>query len=138
MRQQASNHSSWGAFVLRVVVGVVFAAHGAQKLFSFGLDGVASFMGEAGFPLPYVSAVAATAAELLGGVALVAGFYTRLAAIPLAFTMLVAMVKVHLGGGFFLPEGFEYTFTLFGASVALVLLGSGPVSIDAWRGNRKS
>jgi len=125
-----SRPSQWGALVLRLAVGVVFAAHGWQKLFSFGLAGTAGFMEQAGIPFPYPSAVAATFAELLGGLALIAGFHTRLAALPLAFTMVVAAVSVHLKNGFFLPKGFEYTFTLLGACVALVFLGSGAASLD--------
>ncbi len=120
----------WGIAVLRVVVGVVFLMHGGQKLFLMGIPNVAGFLGQMGFPLPMLSAVALTAAEFLGGLALLLGLFTRWAAIPLAFTMLVAMLAVHLKGGFFLPQGFEYTLVLLAANVALIFLGSGSCAVD--------
>ena len=89
-----------------------------------------------GIPFPTLSAVAVTAAELLGGLALVAGFGTRWAALPIAFSMAVAALTVHLKGGFFLPNGVEYVLTLFVASVALSLTGSGAFSIDGLRSRR--
>ncbi len=119
-----------GIALLRIVVGGVFVAHGAQKLFVFGIPGLAGFLGQAGVPFPLPSAVAVTAAEFLGGLALVAGLFTRWAALPLAFSMLVAALTVHLKGGFFLPGGVEYVLTLFAATVGLSLTGSGAFSID--------
>lgn len=131
MRSNAfTSRQGWGITVLRVVVGIVFLMHGGQKLFVLGISNVAGFLGQAGFPLPMLSAVALTAAEFLGGLALLLGLFTRLAAIPLAFTMLVAMLAVHLKGGFFLPSGFEYTLVLLAANVALVFLGSGNAAVD--------
>ncbi len=120
----------WGITVLRVVVGIVFLVHGGQKLFVFGLGGVAGFLGQAGFPAPMLAAVVLTAAEFLGGLALVLGLFTRWAAILLAFVMLVAVLVVHLQAGFFLPDGYEFALTLLGANVALALLGSGEASVD--------
>ena len=108
----------------------VFVAHGAQKLFVYGISGLSGLMSQIGVPFPTLSAVAVTAAEFLGGLALVAGFFTRLAAIPIAFSMLVAALTVHLKGGFFLPNGVEYVLVLFLASVALSLTGSGALSVD--------
>jgi putative oxidoreductase len=128
--------AEYGIASLRIVVGAVFAAHGAQKLFSFGIPGVAGFLAQAGIPFPTLSAVAVTAAELLGGLALVAGLFTRWSAVPLAFTMLVAVVAVHLKGGFFLPNGVEYALTLLAASAALALTGGGALSVDGWRTRR--
>jgi len=119
-----------GIALLRIVVGGIFVAHGAQKLFGYGIPGVAGMLGQIGVPLPTLSAVAVTSAEFLGGLALVAGFGTRLAALPLAFSMAVAAVTVHLKAGFFLPGGVEYVLALFAASVALALTGSGAFSID--------
>jgi putative oxidoreductase len=119
-----------GIALLRVAIGGVFVAHGIQKLVVFGIPGLAGFMGQIGVPFPTLSAIAVTAAELLGGLALVAGLFTRWAALPIAFSMLVAAVTVHLKAGFFLPDGVEYVLTLFLASIALVLTGSGSFSID--------
>ena len=119
-----------GIALLRIVIGGVFVAHGAQKLFAIGIPGLAGFMGQIGVPLPLVSAVLVTAAEFLGGLALVAGLFTRWAALPIAFSMLVAAAAVHLKAGFFLPGGVEYVLTLFAATVGLSLTGSGAYSID--------
>lgn len=120
----------WGVAFLRVVVGIVFLAHGGQKLFVFGMAGVAGFMGQVGIPFPMLAAIGVTAVEFLGGLALVLGLFTRWAAIPLAFDMLVAILVVHLKAGFFLPDGYEFPFTLLGAALALALLGSGEASVD--------
>jgi putative oxidoreductase len=119
-----------GIALLRVAIGGVFVAHGIQKLAVFGISGLAGFLGQLGVPFPTLSAIAVTGAELLGGLALVAGLFTRWAALPIAFSMLVAAVTVHLKGGFFLPNGVEYVLTLFLASIALVLTGSGSFSVD--------
>jgi putative oxidoreductase len=119
-----------GLALLRVGIGGIFVAHGIQKLAVFGISGLAGFMTQIGVPFPTLSAVAVTAAELLGGLALVAGFFTRWAALPLAFSMIVAALTVHLKAGFFLPNGVEYVLTLFVASVALALTGSGALSVD--------
>jgi putative oxidoreductase len=127
---RTSQLREWGIALLRIVVGAVFVAHGAQKLFAYGISGVAGSMGQMGIPLPTVSAVAVTAAEFGGGLALLAGFFTRWAALPIAFSMLVALVAVHLKGGFFLPNGIEYVLTLFAATVTLALTGSGAFSVD--------
>jgi putative oxidoreductase len=126
-----------GIALLRLVVGGVFVAHGAQKLFTFGIPGLAGMFDQMGLPFPTLSAVAVTAAEFLGGLALVAGFGTRLAALPLAFSMLVAAVTVHLKGGFFLPNGVEYVLVLFAATVALALAGSGVYSVDGLLARRR-
>lgn len=121
---------SWGIAVIRMVTGAVFVAHGLQKLLVFGLPGVAAAMGDIGLPWPMASALAVTATELVGGLALVIGLFTRLAAIPIAFAMLVAMLSVHLPNGFFLPNGIEYTVVLFATDVGLALAGPGAFALD--------
>jgi len=113
------------------MVGVVFVAHGGMKLFVMGIGGTSAFMASQHIPLPLLSAVLVIATELLGGVALVAGFGTRFIAWPLAFAMLVAVTMVHLSGGFFAPAGFEYPLTLLIASIGLGLTGSGAFALDA-------
>lgn len=121
----------YGIAAIRVMVGVVFVAHGLMKLTSFGVAGTAGFFAQQGIPLPLVSAVLAIAAETLGGAALILGLGTRLVAAPLAFTMLVAVVSVHLSGGFFSPNGFEYPLTLLVASAGLGLTGSGAFALES-------
>jgi putative oxidoreductase len=133
-----SRWQGWGITVLRITVGIVFLAHGGQKLFVFGFDNVAGFMGKIGVPAPMLAAIVVSLVEFLGGVALVVGAFTRWAAVPLAITMLVAIMMVHLKAGFFLPAGYEFALTLLSANVALVLLGSGEASVDGLRRSRKS
>ena len=136
MRHLKSN-PALGLAVLRVVVGGTFAAHGLQKILVFGMDGLAGFLGQQGIPFPHLSALAVTAAELLGGLALALGFFTRLAALPLAFSMLVATLSVHLKGGYFLPSGVEYTLLLLAASLAFAFAGPGAWSIDGLLARRR-
>lgn len=116
--------------MLRVVIGVIFLAHGGQKLFIWGFGGVAAFMGKIGVPAPMLAAVVVSLVEFLGGLALVLGLYAQWAAALLGVDMLVAILAVHLRGGFFLPNGFEFALTLLAANTALVLLGSGEASVD--------
>jgi putative oxidoreductase len=116
--------------LLRVIIGIVFLAHGYQKLFVWGIHGVAGTFGQMGIPLPITSAYLATFAELFGGLALLVGFGTRLAAIPVGFTMLVALLQVHLKGGFYLPTGFEYVLVLLAANVVLVIGGGGALALE--------
>jgi putative oxidoreductase len=126
-----------GTALLRTVVGIVFVAHGAQKLFGFGLDGVAGAFAGMGIPLPALAGTVVTFVELLGGLALLAGLFTRWVALPLAFTMLVAMVAVHLPAGFFLPNGVEFTLVLLAASALLALTGPGAFALDSLLGRER-
>jgi putative oxidoreductase len=134
----APDRTSSALAVIRIVVGVMFAAHGAQKLFVFGIGGVVAFFTKAGIPLPAVTAPLVTFVELLAGLALVAGLLTRLGALGLAIDMVGAMLLVHLRNGFFLPQGFEYTFVLLGVLVGLMLSGPGAYSLDAAIARRKA
>ena len=123
-------YPSWGITVLRVVIGAVFLAHGWQKAFVMGHAQVAGFLSRLGIPVPEVAAVLLIATELFGGAALLLGLFTRWAAIPLAFAMLVAIVTVHLKNGFFAPGGYEYPLTMLASTVALALNGSGELACD--------
>ena len=124
------SNQSWGITVLRVVVGVVFLAHGWQKLFELGFHGVAGFFGGAGIPLPFVSAVIVTLVEFVGGIALILGLLTRWAAGLNGFDMIVAILVVHLKNGFMKPGGYEHPLVMLAACVALVMVGPGAASVD--------
>jgi putative oxidoreductase len=120
----------WGMLPLRIVVGLVFLMHGAQKLFVFGPGGTADIMGKLGLPLPLVSATVVIAVELLGGLAILVGVFTRIAGALLAFEMVVAILVARLHGGFFAPYGYEFELTLLGACLTFALNGPGRMSLE--------
>lgn len=129
-RIQASQASSagWGLAILRIALGVVFFREGAQKFFGwFGGGGWAStcaYFTQLGIPFPEFNAFLVGGTEFFGGIALVTGLLTRLAAIPLAVTMVVAIVSAHLEGGW------SYPLINLAGFLALIQAGAGPVSVD--------
>jgi putative oxidoreductase len=121
----------WGLTVLRIVVGMVFLVHGSQKLLVMGFGGVAGFLSSLGVPAPGLFAVIVTLVEVLGGLALILGLLTRLAAILLALDMLVAILTVHLPNGFFASDGgYEFPLVLVASCVALAVAGAGEAALD--------
>lgn len=121
--------------VLRVPVGLVLAAHGAQKLFGwfrgYGLEGTGQWLASIGLEPGYLMALLAGGAEFFGGLALVLGLLTRPAALVAAFTMLVAIFSVHIGNGLFMSNnGYEYALTLLVVTVALAMQGAGRFAVD--------
>ncbi|MBD3641635.1 MAG: DoxX family protein [Marinobacter sp.] len=123
------------AFVLRVPVGLILAAHGAQKLFAwfggYGLEGTGQWMASIGLEPGYLMALMAGSAEFFGGLALALGLLTRPAALVNAIAMLVAVFAVHIGNGLFMSNnGYEYALTLFVVSVALAIQGGGRFALD--------
>ena len=130
----------WAAFVLRIVLGVVFFAHGAQLgLGWFGghsfRESVAQF-GKMGMPAPVAALV--ILAQLLGGLGLLAGLLTRIVAFGIFVVMLGAIFLVHIKVGFFMNwygqrqgEGFEYHLLAIAMAIALMIMGAGNFSLDA-------
>jgi putative oxidoreductase len=116
--------------ILRVALGVVMLMHGSHKVFG-GLHQTAHFMGSIGIPawLAYV----ASFAEFLGGILILAGFFTRAAAFVLCIDMYVAIWKVHWHNGLMgSPDrpGYEFPLSLAAIALALIICGAGPISID--------
>lgn len=123
------------ALILRVPVGLILAAHGAQKLFAwfggYGLEGTGQWMTSIGLEPGYWLALMAGSAEFFGGIALALGLLTRPAAVVTAFTMLIAIFSVHINNGLFMANnGYEYALTLLVATAALAIQGAGSFSLD--------
>ena len=126
---------AWGMVPLRVVIGLVFLMHGSQKLLS--LTSTAAFFDSIGIPIAQVAAALVTALEILGGVALILGWFTRVVAALLAIDMAVAILTARMDGGFFAPSGFEFELTLLGACRTLAVMGAGGFSLDAMQRQRR-
>lgn len=135
--------SRWSLIPLRLAAGIIFMAHGAQKLFGvwggFGFSGTIENF-SAGLGIPAGFTVLAMVTEFFGGIALIIGLMTRLASLGLAIVMLTAIFTVHLPWGFFLNwyltpgvgHGMEMNLALLGGLLVLFFGGAGRLSIDKW------
>ena len=130
-----TSNAGAAATVLRIPVGIILAAHGAQKLFGafggYGLEGTGQWMASIGLEPGYLMALLAGSAEFFGGLALIVGLLTRPAALVSAITMLVAIFSVHISNGLFMSNnGYEFALALLAATVALTIQGGGSYSVD--------
>jgi len=125
-----------GLGVLRIVTGLVFAAHGYQKFFVMHVEGVTGFFTGLGVPLPGIAAILVSTLELAGGLAFAAGLFTRLIGILLALDMAGAIFFFHTG--FFVPKGIEFVLMNMTSAVALVIGGPGAFSVDGMTGGKVS
>ena len=132
---------SYGPVVLRITVGVIFVAHGVDKLFGIwggGLSGTAAYFAQMGLSPAVPLALLAGVTEIAGGLLLVAGAWTRSVAIALAITRAVAIWKIHLANGLFInwsaepgrARALELTVLMIGTLLCLFLTGPGALSID--------
>jgi putative oxidoreductase len=137
----AVDHLSLALFLLRVILGIVFFAHGAQKVLGwfggYGLAGTVGYFKDV-VHIPTPLAYLGPFVEFVGGIALLLGVFTKFAALGILIMMVVATLKVHLPMGFFLSgkgdgkgQGYEFTLTLAVISLVLVLFGGGMYSIDS-------
>ena len=117
--------------ILRIVAGVIFMAHGYQKFFIMGIDGVTGFFTQVGAPLPGITAILIATLELAGGLLLLLGVFARFIAVPLALDMLGAILLVHVRNGFFVPRGVEFVMLLLVSAIAIAIAGPGALSVDA-------
>jgi putative oxidoreductase len=140
VRKLFATDDSAATAILRLVLGVVFFAHGAQKMLGwfggFGFSGTMGFFTGA-MHIPAPLAFLAIAAEFFGGLGLILGFLTRIAAFGIAVNMVVAIATVHGAFGFFMNwsgtqkgEGFEYHLLVLAMTVFLMIRGAGAFSID--------
>ena len=134
-RRLLATTPTWVTVPLRLTLGIIFIAHGAQLVFGAwngpGLKGMMGMPTPFGFMRPaWLWMAAAALSQLVGGVLVLLGLLTRVGAFLLACVMLTALVGVHLKSGFFLPTGIEYTFALLGIALALLIAGGGQASAD--------
>ena len=130
-----STRAGFGLTILRIVVGIIFAAHGSQKLFGwfggYGLAGTAQWMESIGLAPGYLMALLSGSAEFFGGLALVVGLLARPAALALSVTLVVAILSVHIGNGLFMSNnGYEFALALLAGTVAVMIEGAGRFSLD--------
>mgnify|MGYP000371183528 FL=1 len=135
IKKLLASQPTFATLPLRVFGGVIFAAHGAQKLFAwfggYGLAGTGQWMDSIGLSPGYWMALLAGSAEFFGGLLLIAGLLTRPTAFVLAFTMMVAIFAVHFQNGLFMANnGYEFGLALLAISVALVVQGAGKFGVD--------
>ncbi len=131
---------SWAITVVRIALGVIFFAHGAQKVLGwfggYGLKGTTGYFASVGIPLPLAYAICFF--EFLGGIGLFFGFLTRLAALAVVIVMIGAISKVHAKNGLFINwelapgkgHGYEANLAYIAMAVACILAGGGALSID--------
>ena len=134
-RAPSSRQLGIGLLLLRIAVGIVFMLHGKQKLFDFGFAGVSDAFSHMGVPMPGVMGPFVALLEFFGGIALILGFLTRLFALGFTIDMLVAILLVQMKNGF---SHYELEFLLSVSSLALVFMGGGVFSVDAFLGARRN
>jgi putative oxidoreductase len=135
LKKLTETESGYAPLALRIPIGIIFMAHGAQKLFGwfggYGLEGTGGWMESIGLAPGFIMALMAGSAEFFGGLFILLGLLTRPAAIALSFTMIVAIFSVHFEKGLFMSNnGYEFGLALLAASVSLALSGAGKLAVD--------
>lgn len=135
LRRLTSTVATWATVPLRLVMGIIFIAHGAQKVFGAfegpGLRGFASFSAPFQVMRPaWLWMGAAAFAEFVGGILVLLGLFTRVGAVLIACVMLTAVIGVHWPNFFANKHGFEYPLALLGIALSLLITGGGKASVD--------
>jgi putative oxidoreductase len=118
--------------LVRVIIGYIIFMHGWPKLTTAGLAGVSAYMSKQGLEPGTLFALAAMFLEIIGGICIVIGLFTRFFAAALAIEMLIALFAVHAAHGFSVSKGgFEYVLLLGIVLFAIAIRGGGPYSVDA-------
>jgi putative oxidoreductase len=135
LNQIIATSNSLSPLALRIPLGIIFAAHGAQKLFGwfggYGLEGTGQWMASIGLEPGILMAALSGSAEFFGGIFLILGLLTRPTALVLAVTMLVAIFTVHISHGLFMSNnGYEFALALLAGAVSLLISGGGRASVD--------
>lgn len=139
-------YQQFAPLCLRLIIGYGFIAHGWAKI-SRGTGGFEKLLTQLGVPFPHINAAITPYIELLGGIAILLGFFVVIAAIPLIVVMLVAMFTIHIHYGFssvntigltpagpqFGPPGYEINLLYITGLCSLILTGAGKFSIDSAR-----
>lgn len=128
--------TSIGLLLIRLVFGLTFAGHGAQKLFGWfggpGLKGTAGWMESIGLKPGKAMAIAAGVSELVGGILFAVGLWTPLAALLMVVSMIVAIAKVHGPNGYWATQnGYEYNLAIIIVAIGVALIGPGQYALDA-------
>ena len=122
--------ASYGAMLLRLILGIVYIMHAYLALAVLGPAGMIAYQAKAGVPFPEIATWYLIVAHGLGGILLVLGIFTRWAALANVLAMLGAIVFVHLKKGFWAHEGgYEYVLVLLVATVAVAMIGGGALSL---------
>ncbi|MGD9807900.1 MAG: DoxX family protein [Deferribacterales bacterium] len=140
IRKIFETKDSYAALVARLTLGIVILPHGLQKVFGwfggFGFEGTMGFFTQQ-MGIPYIFALLAVLAESLGAAAVIAGLFTRLAAIGVGVTVGIGALMVHLPNGFFMNwfgtqqgEGYEYHILAVGLALAVAISGGGKFALD--------
>lgn len=147
---EKKNYQQWAPLFLRLIIGFGFMAHGWAKL-SRGPAGFEKLLTQIGVPFPHITSWFSPLVELFGGLAIFLGLFVSITAIPLIFTMLVAMFTIQINYGFssiktigltpqgplFGPPGYEINLLYIAGLISLILTGAGIFSIDSLLANRK-
>jgi putative oxidoreductase len=139
LRKILSTSNDFTLTILRLLVGIVFFAHGAQKMLGwfggYGFHGTMGFFTHSGIPAPL--AFLAICAEFFGGLGLLVGLLSRIAAFGIMCNMIVAILTIHIHNGFFMNwfgnqkgEGYEYHLLAIAGLLVILIKGAGALSID--------